>query len=83
MRMSRRVKKTTYFTIKSIVRLVPVCLFLSYHYIYAIVHICNNPTVMDLLRYLTKRCNSVDEDSNILVYDAILIDSSYGIFGLS
>lgn len=38
---------------------------------------------MDLLRYLTKRCNSVDEDSNILVYDAILIDSSYGIFGLS
>lgn len=81
--MSRVVKKTTCFTFKSSVRLVPVCLFLSYHYIYAIAHICNNPIVMDLLRHLTKLCNGVDEDSNILVHDVILIDSSYRTFGKS
>jgi hypothetical protein len=74
--MSRVVKKTTCLNFKSSVRVVPVCLFLSYHYIYAIAHIFNNPIVTDLLRYLTKLCNGVDEDSNIL-----LIDSSYRIFG--
>lgn len=36
---------------------------------------------MDLVLYLTKTCSGVDEDSNILVYDAIMIDSSYRIFG--
>jgi hypothetical protein len=35
---------------------------------------------MDLILYLTKICNGVGEDSNILVYDAILNDSSYRIF---
>jgi hypothetical protein len=78
--MSRVVKKTTCFTFKSSVRVVPVCSFLSYHYIYAIAHIFNNPIVTDLLLYLTKLCNGVDEDSNILVYDAILIDNSYRNF---
>ena len=48
--------KTACFTFKSSVHLVLVCLFLFYHYIYAITHICNNPIAMDLLRYLTKTC---------------------------
>jgi len=79
--MSRVCNKTSCFTFKNSVRLVPVCLFVSYLYIYSIDHICNNPIVVDLLSYLTKTCNGVDEDSNILVYDAILIGSSYRIFG--
>ena len=79
--MSRVRKKTTCFTFKSSVSLAPVCLFLSYHYTYAIAHICNNPLVMDLLPYLSKLCNGADENSNILVYDVILTDKSYRIFG--
>ena len=36
---------------------------------------------MDLLPCLTKSCSVVDEDADILVYDAIMIDSSYRIIG--
>lgn len=76
--------KTLWYTIYSGVCLLIVWLFISHPYICVIAHIIfNHPVILAFLRSLKnlRDLSRVDEDSNIIVHDAVLIGSNYRIFG--